>query len=157
MVEVGRGPLDGEAGPAPHLGGGDVDLPARIADVAAGCASEPPAASLQVLARPHGGRPGGAEAAAQHVVARGAERPDPLDQERSARRRGEVSLPRHLVGDRRVGLVPDPRQHRYVEGGDGPGEGLAVEGRQVGAGPAAPDEAEHVDAGCRDRPHRGDQ
>ena len=52
------------------------------------------------------------------------------------------------VGDGGVDLVADAGEHRDLERGDRAGDELVVEGGQVGAGPAAADERDQVDAGA---------
>ena len=51
----------------------------------------------------------------------------------------------HLVGHRGVDLVADAGEHRHGARRDRPGHRLVVEGGQVGAGPAAPHQGEHVE------------
>ena len=51
------------------------------------------------------------------------------------------------VGHRGVDLVADAGEHGHVERGDGAGDELVVERRQVGAGPATAHEGDEVDPG----------
>jgi hypothetical protein len=54
----------------------------------------------------------------------------------------------HEVGDREVGLMPHPADHRDRAGGDRPGEALVVERPQILDRPAAPDQQQHVALGA---------
>jgi hypothetical protein len=58
----------------------------------------------------------------------------------------------HLVGQRAVDVVADPREHRDVEARHCPGDALRVERGEVRRGAAAPDQQHEVDPAGRHRP-----
>ena len=92
-------------------------------------------------------------ATAAHASSRSASHArDPVDQPGGARRGGLQAGVGHLVGHGPVDLVAEPGDQRDRQRGDGPGDALGVEGGQVGAGPAAPDEGDDVGGRRRRRP-----
>jgi hypothetical protein len=144
-LQVAFGPVQGAPRPPGHPGLGAVESDLVGSQGALDPAGDAARAQSEAVLGIAGGGERGAAGCVPGLVESGEVGPHLVHQGAGGGGGGLQGGVGHLVGHRPVDLVADAGEDGHRGGGDGPGQGLVVEHRQVGGGPAAPHQQHGVD------------